>query len=139
INMTGGDARLDLSAVPVVIFTDPSVATVGLDEGQARAAGIEAIARRLELENVPRALANFDTRGFVKLVADAGSHRLIGAQILAHNAGEMIQTATLAIRHRMTVEQLGEMLFPYLVMNEGIKLAAQTFTKDVAHLSCCAG
>ncbi len=139
INMAGGDASLDLSVVPAVIFTDPSVATVGLDEGQARTAGIETIARRLDLENIPRALANFDTRGFVKLVSEAGTGRLIGAQILAHNAGEMIQTAALAIRHRMTVQELGNTLFPYLVMSEGIKLAAQTFTKDVTQLSCCAG
>jgi len=139
INMTGGDARLDLSIVPSVIFTDPAVATVGLDEAQARAAGVEIVTRRLGLENVPRALANFDTRGFVKLVAEAGSLRLIGAQILAHNAGEMIQTAALAIRYRMTVQELGDTLFPYLVMAEGIKLAAQTFTKDVSQLSCCAG
>ena len=139
INMTGGDASLDLSVVPAVVFTDPSVAIVGLDEGQARTAGIETISRRLDLENVPRALANFDTRGFVKLVAEARTGRLIGAQILAHNAGEMIQTAALAIRHRMTVQELGDTLFPYLVMAEGIKLAAQTFSKDVSQLSCCAG
>jgi mercuric reductase len=139
INMTGGNATLDLSVVPAVVFTDPSVATVGLDEGQARTAGIETVSRRLDLENVPRALANFDTRGFVKLVAEAGTGRLIGAQILAHNAGEMIQTAALAIRHRMTVQELGDTLFPYLVMTEGLKLAAQTFTKDVSQLSCCAG
>jgi mercuric reductase len=139
INMTGGDASLDLSVVPAVVFTDPSVAIVGLDEGQAQAAGIETITRRLDLENVPRALANFDTRGFVKLVAEAGTGRLIGAQILAHNAGEMIQTAALAIRYRMTVQELGDTLFPYLVMAEGIKLAAQTFTKDISQLSCCAG
>ncbi|GAA5266667.1 mercuric reductase [Acidiphilium sp. MT5] len=139
INMTGGDAALDLSIVPAVVFTDPSVATVGLDEVQAKAAGIDTITRRLDLENVPRALANFDTTGFVKLVADAGSQRLIGAQILAHNAGEMIQTAAIAIKYRMTVQELGSMLFPYLVMTEGLKLAAQTFTKDVSQLSCCAG
>jgi mercuric reductase len=139
INMTGGDAALDLSIVPTVVFTDPAVATVGLDVAQARAAGIEIITRRLDLENVPRALANFNTTGFVKLVADADSQRLIGAQILAHNAGEMIQTAAIAIKYRMTVQELGNMLFPYLVMTEGLKLAAQTFTKDVSQLSCCAG
>ena len=139
INMTGGNASLDLSVVPAVVFTDPSVATVGLDERHARTAGIETVSRRLDLENVPRALANFDTRGFVKLVAEAGTGRLIGAQILAHNAGEMIQTAALAIRHRMTVQELGDTLFPYLVMTEGLKLAAQTFTMDVSQLSCCAG
>jgi mercuric reductase len=139
INMTGGDVALDLGIVPAVVFTDPAVATVGLDEAQARAAGIEPVSRRLDLENVPRALANFDTAGFVKLVAEAGSQRLIGAQILAHNAGEMIQTAAIAIRYRMTVQELGNMLFPYLVMTEGLKLAAQTFTRDVSQLSCCAG
>lgn len=63
----------------------------------------------------------------------------MGAQILAHNGGEMIQTAALAIQHGMTVEALGDALFPYLVMSEGIKLAAQTFTRDVKQLSCCAG
>ncbi len=139
INMTGGDARLDLTVVPAVIFTDPAVATVGLDEGQAHAAGIAIVTRRVDLENVPRALANFDTRGFVKLVAEAGSLRLIGAQILARDAGEIIQTAALAIRFRMSVQDLGDMLFPYLVMAEGIKLAAQTFTRDISQLSCCAG
>ncbi|MBV1702976.1 MAG: mercury(II) reductase [Hyphomicrobiales bacterium] len=139
INMTGGDAQLDLSIVPAVVFTDPAVATVGLDEVQARAAGMKTITRRLDLENVPRALANFDTRGFVKLVAEAGTLRLVGAQILAHDAGEMIQTAALAIRFGMSVQALGDTLFPYLVMSEGIKLAAQTFTKDVSQLSCCAG
>ncbi len=139
INMTGGEARLDLSLVPAVIFTDPQVATVGLDEGRARAQGIATISRRLDLENVPRALANFDTQGFVKLVAEADSHRLIGAQILTHNAGEMIPSAALAIRGGMTVEALGDTLFPYLVMSEGLKLCAQTFTRDVKQLSCCAG
>jgi mercuric reductase len=51
----------------------------------------------------------------------------------------MIQTAAIAIKYRMTVQELGSMLFPYLVMTEGLKLAAQTFTKDVSQLSCCAG
>ena len=139
VNMTGGEARLDLSAMPAVIFTEPQVATVGLDEGQARVRGIETETRRLVLENVPRALANFETRGFVKLVAEAGSHRLLGAQILAPEAGEMIQTAALAVHQGMTVEALGDLLFPYLVYAEALKLCAQTFTKDVAQLSCCAG
>ncbi len=139
INMTGGDAALDLTAMPAVVFTDPAVASVGLTEARARQQGIATKSRRLDLENVPRALANFDTRGFVKLVAEQGSGRLLGAQILAADAGEMIQTAALAIRNRMTVEDLAGQLFPYLTMVEGIKLCAQTFSKDVSQLSCCAG
>ena len=139
INMTGGDAALDLSTMPAVIFTDPQVATVGVSESEAEQAGIPQESRTLDLENVPRALANFETRGFVKLVIDTRDSRLIGAQILAPEAGEMIQTAALAIRHQMTVQELADQLFPYLTMVEGLKLCAQTFFKDVKELSCCAG
>lgn len=139
INMTGGEAALDLTAMPAVVFTEPAVGTVGLTENQAHAQDIETESRLLDLENVPRALANFDTRGFIKLVAEKGSGRLLGAQVLAPEAGEIIQTAALAIRNRMTVQELADQLFPYLTLVEGLKLCAQTFTKDVKQLSCCAG
>ena len=139
INMTGGDATLNLTAMPAVVFTDPQVATVGYSEAEAHHDGIETDSRTLTLDNVPRALANFDTRGFIKLVAEAGSGRLIGVQAVAPEAGELIQTAALAIRNRMTVQELADQLFPYLTMVEGLKLAAQTFNKDVKQLSCCAG
>ena len=139
VNMTGGEAALDLTTMPAVVFTDPQVATVGLSEVEARLAGIETDSRTLTLDNVPRALVNFDTRGFIKLVAEAGSGRLIGVQAVTAEAGEIIQTAAIAIRARMTVQELADQLFPYLTMVEGLKLAAQTFTKDVKQLSCCAG
>ncbi|QKT02520.1 mercury(II) reductase [Ectothiorhodospiraceae bacterium 2226] len=139
INMTGGQATLDLTAVPAVVFTDPQVATVGLSEAQAAEQGVAAHSRTLTLDNVPRALANFDTRGFIKLVAERGTGRLLGAQAVAPEAGEFIQTAALALRARLTVQELADQLFPYLTMAEGLKLAAQTFAQDVTQLSCCAG
>ena len=138
-NMTGGNAELDLTTMPAVIFTDPQVATVGLTEQQAHEQNIETNSRVLEMEHVPRALANFETDGFIKLVVEAGTDRIIGAQILAHEGGEIIQSAALAIHNRMTVEDLANQLFPYLTMVEGLKLCAQTFNKDVKELSCCAG
>ena len=137
--MTGGEAELDLTAMPTVVFTDPQIATVGLDESQAQRLGIQTDSRLLTLDNVPRALANFDTRGFIKLVAEVGTGRLLGVQAVAPEAGELIQTAAIAIRMGMTVRELADQIFPYLTMVEGIKLAAQTFTKDVKQLSCCAG
>ncbi len=139
INMTGGEVAFDADVVPAVIFTAPQVATVGMTESQARNAGIETDSRVLSLDNVPRALVNFDTRGFIKMVAEARTGRLLGVQAVAPEAGEFIQTAALAIRSRMTVLELSDLLFPYLTMGEGLKLAAQTFFKDVRKLSCCAG
>ena len=139
INMTGGEASLDLSVLPAVVFTDPQVATVGLTEAEAQARGIETDSRTLDLENVPRALANLDTRGFIKLVADKASGRLLGCQVVAAGGGEIIQSAAVAIRQRMTIAEMADMLYPYLTLVEGLKLCAQTFGKDVRQLSCCAG
>ena len=139
VNMTGGDARLDLSAMPEVVFTEPQIATVGLSEADAEASGYVTDSRTLTLDNVPRALVNFDTGGFIKMVAERESGRLLGVQSVAGEAGELIQTAVMALRARMTVNEIADELFPYLTMVEGLKLCAQTFTKDVKQLSCCAG
>jgi mercuric reductase len=139
VNMTGGQARLDLAAVPAVVFSDPQIATVGYSEAEAQRAGIATDSRTLTLDNVPRALANFDTRGFIKIVAEAGTGRLLGVQAVAAEAGELIQTAAIAMRANMTVHELASQLFPYLTMVEGLKLCAQTFSRDVKQLSCCAG
>jgi mercuric reductase len=111
-NMTGGDVSLDLSTMPTVIFTDPQVATVGLSENRAKDLGIKTESRTLGLEKVPRALVNFETTGFIKLVIKANTRVLIGAQILAHDGGEIEQTAVLAIHNQMTIETLAAQLFP---------------------------
>ncbi len=139
INMAGGNSELDLSILPRVIFTSPQIASVGLSEQQANLHGINNTSQTLSLDNIPRALANFDTRGFIKLVADSDSGRILGCHAVADNAGEIIQSAALAIRNNMTIEDLANQLFPYLTMVEGLKLCAQTFSKDVSQLSCCAG
>ena len=139
-NALNGDARrYDATAMPAVTFTDPQVASVGLTEVRARQQGMSVKTALLPLEHVPRALAARDTRGLIKLVADAETDRLVGAHILAPEGGEAIQTAALAIRHGMTATELGETIFPYLTTVEGLKLAAQSFEKDIAKLSCCAG
>ncbi len=139
-NALNGDSRIyDNLAMPSVVFTDPQVASVGLTEAAARAQGIEAKTSVLSLDNVPRAVAARDTRGLVKLVADSTTGKLIGAHIIAPEGADSIQTAAIAIKQGMTYTDIGDMIFPYLTTVEGIKLAAQTFDKDVSKLSCCAG
>lgn len=137
--LLGTAEPLDRRLIPTVIFTDPQMATVGLTEAQARAQGIEVRTSLLPLSYVPRALAARDTRGLIKLVASATSGRLLGCHVLAAQAGEVIQTATLALRAAMTVQDLVDILFPYLTQVEGLKIAALAFDRDVERLSCCAG
>ncbi|MHA1136725.1 MAG: mercury(II) reductase [Candidatus Thorarchaeota archaeon] len=134
---------IDLSTMPAIIFTSPQIATVGMTEIQAKETGHEVRVSALPLKYVPRALAARDVRGLIKLVADVESGQLLGTQVLAEDAGEIIQTAAMAIysgkKYGFTVTDLQKMIFPYLVQVEGIKLAALAFDKDVSKLSCCAG
>src|SRR3546814_14634407 len=105
--------------MPAAVFTDPQVATVGLSEQEARCAGIETDSRTLTLEYVPRALVNFDTHGFIKLVIEASSHRLICVQGVATGGGELIQAAALATRARMEGWELAGLLFALLNIEDG--------------------
>ena len=135
----GAARTLDYTALPRVIFTSPAVASVGMTDAQATDAGLECDCRVLPLAYVTRAVVNRDTRGLVKLVAQADTGRLLGVHVVAENAGEVITAATYALTAEMTVEQLAHTWAPYLTMAESLKLAAQAYTIDVAKLSCCAG
>lgn len=137
--VNGAARRYDATTMPSVVFTDPQVASVGLTEQAAMSKGLKVRTSLLPLEYLPRALAARDTRGLIKLVAEAGTNRILGAHILAPEGSDSIQTAMLAIRFGMTVADLADMIFPYLTTVEGLKLAAQTFDKDITRLSCCAG
>ena len=93
----------------------------------------------ITLDNVPRFIASRETDGLIKLVADSKTDKLLGATILAPEAGDSIQTMVIALKAGLTTEELGDTIFPYLTAVEGLKLAAQSFNKDVKKLSCCAG
>ncbi len=137
--LNGNSLAYDSTTMPWVVFTDPQVAGVGLTEAGAQSLGFETKTSVARLDQVPRALAARDTRGLIKLVADKKTDRLLGAQILAPEGADSIQTMVLAIKFGMTTQDLGATIFPYLTTVEGLKLAAQGFGKDVAKLSCCAG
>ncbi|MDT8430136.1 MAG: mercury(II) reductase [Bacteroidales bacterium] len=135
---SGTGKNADYSSLPWVVFTDPQVAGAGMDEVQAKAMNIPFEVSKLELKDVPRALAANDTRGFIKLIRNTETDQLIGARIVAPEGGELIQQLSMAIKYGITVEDLANSFYPYLTLGEGIKLAAITFGKDVSTLSCCA-
>jgi len=134
----GAGRRVDHAHLPRVIFTSPALASVGLTDAQAAAAGIPCRCQVLPLRAVPRAIVNRDTRGLVKIVAEATTGRILGVHLLAEDAGEVIQAAVFALEAAMTVDQLARTWAPYLTMAESLKLCAQSFSTDVTKLSCCA-
>jgi len=130
--------ELDLRSLPRVIFMSPTFAAAGLTDEQANEQGIECECRVLPMSAVPRALVNRDTRGFVKIVAERATGRIVGASVVADGAGDVIQAAIYAIQFGLTTDQVAQTWAPYLTFAEGFKLAAQTFKRDVSKLSCCA-
>ena len=136
--LTDSTRARDYAALPWVVFTDPQVAGVGLDEAQAREQGLDVDVATLPLTHVPRSLAARDTRGFIRLIRDQSTDRLLGARILAPEGSELLMEVAAAIKFKITVSELRQMFHPYLTLGEGVKLAAITFGKDVAKLSCCA-
>ncbi|EIA07368.1 MULTISPECIES: mercury(II) reductase [Flavobacterium] len=135
---TGANNKTDYSSLPWVVFTDPQIAGTGIDEIEAESKGIPFEISKLELKDVPRAIAANDTRGFIKLIRNIETDKLIGARVIAPEGGELIQQLSMAIKYGITVKELAESFYPYLTLGEGIKLAAITFGKDVSKLSCCA-
>ena len=135
---SGAENKADYSSLPWVIFTDPQVAGAGLDEAQAEAQNIPFEVSKLELKDVPRAIVANDTRGFIKLIRNSKTDKIIGARVVAPEGGELIQQLSMAIKYGITVKDLADSFYPYLTLGEGIKLAAITFRKDVSKLSCCA-
>jgi mercuric reductase len=136
--LEGARLTLDLRSLPRVIFMSPTFAAAGLTDAQATERGIECECRILPMSAVPRALVNRDTRGFVKIVAERSTGRIIGASVVADGAGDVIQAAIYAIQFGLNTDQIASTWAPYLTFAEAFKLAAQTFKRDVSKLSCCA-
>jgi mercuric reductase len=134
---TGANSKADYSSLPWVVFTDPQVAGTGMDESHAEAQNILFEVSKLELKDVPRAIAAHDERGFIKLIRNKETDKLIGARIVAPEGGELVQQLSMAMKYGITIKDLAESFYPYLTLGEGIKLAAITFGKDVSKLSCC--
>jgi mercuric reductase len=134
----GKNNKVDYSYLPWVVFTDPQIAGVGLNEEQAEEQGLPYEVAKIELKDVPRAIAAKDTRGFIKLIRNKETDKLIGARVVAPEGGELVQQLSMAIKYGVTTKELAETIYPYLTLSEGIKLTAITFGKDVSKLSCCA-
>ncbi|TNB75664.1 mercury(II) reductase [Arthrobacter sp. BB-1] len=130
--------EVDYRHLPRVTFTSPALAAVGMTDKEANEAGIRCECRVLPLEYVPRALVNRDTRGFIKIVADNSTGRIVGITAVGKEAGDLAAAGVYILEAGMTVDQVANLWSPYLTMAEGIKIAAQSFTTDVSKLSCCA-
>jgi len=130
--------RFDGRVIPRAIFTDPPVGIVGLTEREAVAAGHRCWCRPLPMNLVPPAGATRNTRGIIKMVADADTSEVLGVAMVGPDAHEVIHEAAMAMRFRATLADFVDLLHVYPTMAEALKIAAIARTKNPAKLSCCA-
>ena len=131
--------KMDYRAVPHAVFTNPAVASVGPTDAEANIGGrIRCTCSTLLLKSVPKPIIVDDTRGLVKIVAEAESHRILGVHILASLAPEMIHEGVLAVKHGLTLEDLIDTVHVFPTYSESMKFAALSFFEDIEKLSCCA-
>src|SRR5207249_1178857 len=135
--LSGTHRKIDFLPVPRAIFTSPQVASVGLTEKQAHEQGYECACRTIPMSKVPKAIVIRDIRGLIKMVAESSTGRILGVHILAENAADLIHEAVLAVKYKLTIDDIIDTVHVFPTMTESIKLAATSFRKDIDQLSCC--
>lgn len=135
--LTGTHKKIDLNSVPIAIFTDPQLASVGLTEREAVENGYECNCKVLNFSDVAKARIIGNTRGVIKMVADNRTRRVLGIHILCPNAADIITEAALIIKNKYRIEDVVDTIHVFPTLSESIKIVAQTYFRDVGETSCC--
>jgi mercuric reductase len=135
---SGEIRQVDHRVIPRCIFTDPQVAVVGMTEEEAISAGHRCWCNTIPMSLVPRAGAIRDTRGIIKMVADADTDEVLGVSMVGPNAGEVVHEAAMGLRFHARLRDFIDLLHVYPTMAEALKIVAISRYKDPAKLSCCA-
>ncbi len=124
--------KVDYSVIPWTTFTDPEVARVGLNEQEAERGGIAVEVTRFSLEELDRALADGEGRGFVKVLTPPGKDRILGATIVGHHAGELLSEFVTAMKWGLGLKKIMSTIHVYPTLAEANKFAASTWRKGHA-------
>ncbi|CAM2064911.1 dihydrolipoyl dehydrogenase [Sulfidibacter corallicola] len=132
--IAGHHAEDSAKTCPAVVFTDPEVATVGMSEDEARAAGHELTIGQFPFAALGKAKASADTEGFVKIIADKKSEEILGVVIVGHNAGDLIGEATLGIEMGAFLDDLSLTIHPHPTLTESLMEAAKKAKGQAIHV-----
>lgn len=135
--LEGTHKTIDYDVVPHAVFTMPQVAGVGITEEELMRRKNVCSCRTVPMSMVPKARAIKDTRGLIKMVIDPETSVVVGVHIVSPLAADMIHEATLAVKHRLTIDDIIDTVHVFPTMSEAIKLVAQAFKRDITKMSCC--
>jgi len=129
--------KINLLEIPSAIFTMPEAAKVGYTDIEANKNNIKCNCTTIPLSLVAKADIIGDKRGLIKIVINNKTHRIIGTSILSRNAADIIAEASLAIKFKLTIEDIVDTVYIFPTLSEVMKLGAQNFYQDIEKLSCC--
>jgi dihydrolipoamide dehydrogenase len=132
-NLAGKHGHVNYGVIPGVIYTDPEVACVGLSEAEAKAQNLEVKIGKFQLQGNGRAIATDGTTGFIKVIADAKSDKVLGVQMVAKGASEMIAAACAHMEYGGSAEDIARTCFAHPTVSESFKEAAMAVSKSSIH------
>jgi dihydrolipoamide dehydrogenase len=132
--IAGQNECVDYRALPSAIFCDPEIATVGLSESQATEKGLNVTIGKFPFQASGRALSMNETTGFVKVIADAETDRILGVQAIGPHVAELIAEATLAIEMGATSEDLALTIHTHPTLSESLMEAAEAVHQQAIHI-----
>ncbi len=131
--IAGKAGHVNWDLVPAIVYTAPEVASVGLGEDAAKAKGLAVNVGKFNFAANGRAIAMGETDGYVKIIADAKTDKILGAQILGHNAGELISEIVTHMEYGGSAEDLARTIHAHPTMSESVKEAALAVSKSAIH------
>jgi dihydrolipoamide dehydrogenase len=132
--LAGQHGQVNYDAIPAVIYTAPEVASVGKTEEELKTAGVAYKAGKFPFSANARARANGDTEGFVKVLADTASDRVLGVHIIGPDAGTMIAECVTAMEFAASAEDIGRICHAHPTLNEAVKEAALAVSGEAIHI-----
>jgi dihydrolipoamide dehydrogenase len=132
--IAGRAAEMDAEVIPSVVFTDPEIASAGLTSAEAEKRGLPITVGKFPLLALGRALANHDTDGFVKVVVETASQRVLGVHIVANGAGDLIAEAALAIEMGALAGDIAGTIHAHPTLPEAIMEAAKAALGEAIHI-----
>ena len=133
--IAGHKSLINYDCIPWVIYTHPEMAWVGKNEQELQAEGVEIKVGKFPFSASGRAMAANDTQGFVKLIADAQTDRILGCHIIGGNASELIAQAVIAMEFGSSAEDLALTVFAHPSMGEAIHEAALAVDGHAIHMA----
>ncbi|MEE0435800.1 MAG: dihydrolipoyl dehydrogenase [Peptococcaceae bacterium] len=133
-HLAGHTPSIDLNVVPACVYTAPEIASVGLTEDEAKTTGLDVVVGKYIMGGNGKSLITKEGRGFIKVVARADDHRIVGAQMMCARATDMIGEMAVAIANGLTAEDVTRAIRPHPTYNEGVGEALEELFGEAIHV-----